>query len=169
MNYVIINGELYHHGVKGMKWGIRKAKQEYKDAKKAYRIASRGRVSGFGIKGIANATAAEKKANKAFIDMESARAKYKASKAKDSAKAEKAEIKSYAKSMRKHGLVGSDADRQSGGRSTMLYNKLKAEKGKKYADKIQKKVQNRVVAEIATSAAVAVGATVAAAILESRR
>ena len=25
MNYVIANGELYHHGVKGMKWGHRKA------------------------------------------------------------------------------------------------------------------------------------------------
>lgn len=26
--YVIVNGELYHHGVKGMKWGVRK-KREY--------------------------------------------------------------------------------------------------------------------------------------------
>ena len=24
MDYIIINGELYHHGVKGMKWGVRK-------------------------------------------------------------------------------------------------------------------------------------------------
>ena len=23
-NYFIVNGELYHHGVKGMKWGVRK-------------------------------------------------------------------------------------------------------------------------------------------------
>lgn len=23
-NYIIIDGELYHHGVKGMKWGVRK-------------------------------------------------------------------------------------------------------------------------------------------------
>ena len=25
-NYVITNGELYHHGVKGMKWGVRKTR-----------------------------------------------------------------------------------------------------------------------------------------------
>lgn len=28
MDYTIVNGELYHHGVKGMKWGHRKAKSQ---------------------------------------------------------------------------------------------------------------------------------------------
>ena len=37
-NYVIINGELYHHGVKGMKWGVRRAqKREEREARKAAR------------------------------------------------------------------------------------------------------------------------------------
>jgi hypothetical protein len=31
MNYVIVGGELYHHGVKGMKWGVRRSlKGKYK-------------------------------------------------------------------------------------------------------------------------------------------
>lgn len=32
-DYILINGELYHHGVKGMKWGVRK-KSQYKSDKK---------------------------------------------------------------------------------------------------------------------------------------
>lgn len=56
MDYVIYNGELYHHGVKGMKWGVRRfqdkdgdltpagkkryaAKAAYKQAKKEYNRA----------------------------------------------------------------------------------------------------------------------------------
>ena len=27
-NYIYYNGELYHHGVKGMKWGVRKANKQ---------------------------------------------------------------------------------------------------------------------------------------------
>lgn len=39
MDYIIVNGELYHHGVKGMKWGVRRAakKQARLERKKAIR------------------------------------------------------------------------------------------------------------------------------------
>lgn len=38
-NYTIIDGELYHHGVKGMKWGVRKVKQIRKQKREAANVA----------------------------------------------------------------------------------------------------------------------------------
>ena len=35
-NYIIHNGELYHHGVKGMKWGVRRS-SEVRSVNKAYK------------------------------------------------------------------------------------------------------------------------------------
>ena len=37
-NYIILNGELYHYGVKGMKWGVRRTKEELARQHHANRI-----------------------------------------------------------------------------------------------------------------------------------
>lgn len=177
--------ELMHHGVKGMKWGQRKkyqssngelnrlgrAKQGYKQAKVNQKIARknlRKNNYGIGIKGIDRFNKAQKAYNKAEMNTLSAKAKYNAAKAKNKTKADKAEFSTYRKAMQKTGLPGSNMDRQYGGRSSSIYNQVKAEKGKAYADKVTKKVQNRAYANIAASAAVAVGATVVNAYLQSK-
>ena len=176
-NYILTaDGELYHYGVPGMKWGQRKAayaseKGAYKKAKKDYKAARKklrkasGLIGGVGIKGIAKVTAAEKKANAAELKMIDAKAKYKSAKSKNSAKAE---FNTYRKEMQKSGLAGSTLDMQSGGRSTKLYNHIKATKGKAYADKVQKKVQNVAIKNLVGAATVTAGAAIVAGILESR-
>lgn len=188
--------ELYHFGVRGMKWGVRryetangnltsagkkryavdKAKAEYKSAKKDFKSArkqfSKGAgITGFGyagVNGISKYKKNESNVGKAEMKMIDAKAKYKASKAKTADKAAKAEFKTYRKEMQKSGLAGSAADDQSRGRSTAMYNHIKAQKGKKYADAVQKKVQNVAVAEFATATVVALGSAAAEAYLISR-
>lgn len=161
--------ELYHYGVPGMKWGHRKksnpALDRYKKAKKTYKQARkdyRKNVGfGFGIKGIAKASKAQDKLNKAEMDFVSEKARYKAT------KSDKSEFNTYMREMRKTGLVGSAADQASGGRSTRLYNKIKQEKGKQYADAVQKKLEKRVVGELVGTVAVAAGLTIVSAMLEN--
>lgn len=174
---------LMHYGVKGMKWGHRKkyynadgslntagqAKQAYKSAKKDVRTANkqlrRSSWTAVGIKGIDKYDKAKSKAVSAEVNRVNAKAKLKSSLAKDSAKAKKAEFNTYKKEMKKSGIRGSAADVQRGGRSTELYNSIRQQKGKAYADRIEKRVQNEAYATFAASAAVMIGANVAAAMM----
>lgn len=39
MNYIYKNGELYHHGVKGMKWGVRRKRNNTTEVHEDYKRA----------------------------------------------------------------------------------------------------------------------------------
>lgn len=189
MEYRIIrkDDELMHYGVLGMKWGHRKAPTAHQtrisNAKAAYKTANKDLKTArkeyrknaglfgqkyVGINGLSKANKAAQKIYNAEMNKISAEAQYKAAKAKTASKAEKAEFNTYRKEMQKSGLVGSAADTQSGGRSTRLYNEISVKKGKKYADKVQKKVQDVAYAEIATAAVVTIGSAAVSGYLSSR-
>lgn len=154
--------ELYHHGVKGMKWGVRKAKEEYRTAKSASKEARKQfskAGKGFGLKALSEAEAARKPMYEADMNTLHAKAKFKAAKAKSDEKAAKAEMNTYAKAMTKTGLVGSIRDISNDRASSRLYNELTTKKGKDYADRVQKKAQNKLIAQFVTATAVAIGAS----------
>ena len=167
--------ELYHYGVKGMKWGHRKkyynsdgslnkagkARQAYKDAKKNFKVSkrklSKSSFTAFGVKGIENYERQKAATQKAYAKTVSTKAKLKASTAKNEQQAAKREFATYKNAMFKTGIPGSGGDVQRGGASTAIYNDLKTRKGKEYADKVVKRVQNETIAMLATSATVVLG------------
>ena len=180
-NYILTSGgsfisedELYHYGVPGMKWGVRKDYQNernaYRQAKKEFKTASknykRAGMNAIGIKGISKYRKAQSDYSKAETKMIDAKAKYNAAKSRNS---EKAEFNTYRKAMQKSGIRGSAADTSRGNRSTKMYNHLKITKGKEYADKVEKKVQNVAISKFAAGTALALGSAVVAGILDAKR
>lgn len=158
------NYELYHHGVKGMRWGVRryqnkdgtltpegqKARQKLSDAETSYnnaRRASRG-----------SATKREKyvnsqKASTAYGKMTAAKAAVAGLKAEGKGRsAQQAELKMYAREMSRNRIF-----RQRN--TNAIYNEVKTTKGKAFADAALRRSRRLTVAEIAGG--VAVGTAVA--------
>lgn len=181
--------ELYHYGVKGMKWGKRKkyynsdgslnkvgkARQAYKTAQKKANKAANERALkqlnpfyGMGIQGIKKAQGYDKRVNDAAVKAMNAKVDYKKAKAKNGKKAEKAEFKTYRNEMRKTGIRGSMADTTNSGQSTRIYNEIKSKKGTAYANRVEKSVQNQAIATVAVSAVAALGSAVVSAMLNER-
>lgn len=156
--------------------GHRKAIKEraaYKAARKQeklHRITEFGMsTTAVGRKRLMALNNESKKARQAEVKTVNAKAALNAAKKGDNKeKAAKAEMKTYVKEMYKSGLVGSAKDKLSGGRSEALYNDLKVKKGKKYADTVLKKTQNKAIGTFVGSAAVVVGTQVVANILQNR-
>lgn len=181
--------ELYHHGIKGQKWGVRRfqnedgslteagerryatksdykqSKKDYKDAYVEQRVARRG---AFGIQGLKNYKKAEQNTMDADVNRTRAKAEYAKAKAKTDEKGDKAEFKTYVKSIGKTGLEGSYADRTSGGRSTAMLNELRTRKGEEYAHRVEKKIQSQAITKMVAGTTVAVGAAIVAGLLATR-
>ena len=173
MSYqVIFTDELYHHGVKGQRWGIRRyqnedglltaagkarydvkeAKRDYKKARKEFNKSSRFAVGVNRLQKFSDAR--DKLREKEFdvIDKKAARA---------ALKSEKKEFNTYRKAMQRSGIRNSSADDMSRQRSTDLYNRIATKKGKEYADRVEKKVQNTAIRNFAIGTSLAVGSAVA--------
>lgn len=191
--------ELYHHGIKGQKWGVRryqnadgsltsagkrryevedarsnlrKERMKLRDAQNAATVSGNLKafagVTGVGIKRIQNYQEKSKYHDKNLAQLRKASENYKKADQKLAiAKAEqkvekhrgdeKKEFKTYRKQMQKYGIRGSARDVQTNDKATALYNHIKTQKGKAYADRVERSVQNRAIAQLAVGTAVFAG------------
>lgn len=187
-DYLAHDAFLQHFGIPGMKWGVRKerrqaikaarkkfwsdnrqANKEMKEYKKASKKGLRKIFVANNIDRAYNEskkhdeikkTLANMRQKKYDQNMDNMAAYAKAKKyGKSKEKQEKAEQKVYAKLMNRYGKMGSALDVSSGGQSTHLYERLKKQKGKEYADKVAKKARNKTYRDAAIGLGLSAGGT----------
>lgn len=149
---IVYSDELYHHGVKGMRWGHRK--KQYYEAKQRERAIRRetSLVRKYGSE--AEQQHGRTRYANAVARTVLAKGRLKRESTTDAKKADARERKAYVKAMEKHGVKGSLYD-AADGKGSAIYDALKKEKGKKYADEIQKKADKRLKSKAVGSAIVA--------------
>ena len=169
---------LMHYGVPGMKWGVRKqeyrdnrasAKADYKKAKQKLKTAKKTKTGYIGIKGVEKFRKRQQAVEAERMNVLNKKAAYNASKKKSDKSAAKAEFNTYRRAMQSSGIRSSAADTQSGGRSTRIYDNIKTKKGKEYADKVEKSVQNHAIGMIVGSTAAIAGSMALKDLLSRRR
>lgn len=176
---VYLSNELYHHGIKGQRWGVRRyqnadgtltaagrrryevqeAKNEYKAAKSEYRQNAKTlSKSGLSKNPINNYKSAKEKYGESFANMVDAKAKYAASKYDSPSKKAKAEKRVYTQALFFAGQKWSTKDVSNYGAGGSLQDRLIRNKGQDYVKSCQKTINTTTISALAAGTAVAAGA-----------